>query len=60
MTSLPMLYQILHLIAFLVFLQKMNLKLKKKKKLMGDLNTPGLTRNAGCPYQIFIIILSLQ
>lgn len=33
---------------------------KKKKKLMGDLNTPGLTRNAGCPYQIFIIILSLQ
>jgi hypothetical protein len=28
--------------------------------LTGDFNTPGLTGNAGCPYQIFIIILSLQ
>ena len=28
--------------------------------LMGDFNTPGLTGNAGSPYQIFIIILNLQ
>jgi hypothetical protein len=28
--------------------------------LIGDFNTPGLTGNAGCPYQIFIIIQTLQ
>jgi len=28
--------------------------------LMGDFNTPGLIGNAGCPYQISIIILSSQ